>query len=113
MVDALHKEIGALTAGLEAINRELQEAREGRRRTYEKLEGWERRLDRLEYRQENMEKMLGVMSPTVNEFATMKMQAAGAGRFGLFLWKLGGWILAAAAGAATAWGWLASHFTWK
>lgn len=102
-----------MQAGLENINRELQEAREGRRRTYEKLEGWERRLDRIEYRQETMEKMLGVMSPTVQEFATMKMQAAGAGRFGVFLWKLGGLILAAAAGAAGMWTAISNHLPWK
>lgn len=110
---ALHKEIGALTAGLDGIHRELQEAREGRRRTYEKLEGMEKRLDRIEFRQEVAEKNLGIMSPTVQEFATMKMQAQGAGKMGAFLWKLGGLILAAAAGAAGMWSAFSAHFPWK
>lgn len=112
-MDELQREIGKLTAGLEGIHRELQEAREGRRRTYEKLEGMEKRLDRIEFRQEAAEKSLGLMSPTVQEFATMKMQAQGAGRMGAILWKLGGWILAAAAGAAGMWSAFSSHFPWK
>lgn len=112
-MDTLNKEIGALTAGLQNIERELSEAREGRRRTYEKLEGMERRLDRIEYQQETMRQTLGVMSPTVNEFATMKTQAQGAGRLGLFLWKLGGLIMAAAAGAAGMWTAISNHLPWK
>ena len=102
-----------MTAGLEGIRRELEEARDGRRRTYEKLEGMERRLDRIEFRQENTEKHLGVLSPTVQDFAAYKIQAQGAGKLGAFLWRLGYWVLAAAAGAVGAWGWLTSHFTIK
>lgn len=112
-MDTLNKEIGALSASMQNIEREMAEARESRRRQFEKLEGMERRLDRIEFRQENTEKTLGVMSPTVQEFATMKMQAAGAGKMGALLWKLGGWILAAAAGAAAYWSAISSHFPWK
>ena len=112
-MDTLNKEIGALTAAMGNIERELTEARESRRRVYEKLEGMERRLDRIEFRQENTEKALGVMSPTVTEFSTMKMQAQGAGKLGAFLWRLAGLSMAAAAGAATMWGSLTQHLPWR
>lgn len=112
-MDAMLKEFGALTEGMRNIEREMAEARASRGRQFEKLEGIERRLDKIEFRQEAMEKNLGVMSPTVAEFATMKMQAQGAGRFGVFLWKLGGLILAAAAGAAGMWTAISNHLPWK
>ena len=112
-MDTLNKEIGALSASMQNIEREMAEARESRRRQFEKLEGMERRLDRIEFRQENTEKQLGVISPTVSEFSAYKLNAQGAGKFGVFLWKLGGFILSVAAGAAAAGAWLSATFTWK
>lgn len=107
--DRMEKELGILSEGLRNIEAQLQEARESRKQVYTKLESTDRKVDHLVWRVEALEKNLGTISPTVQEFAAYKMQAQGAGKLGVALWRIGGWVLAAAAGAVSAWAWVSTH----
>ncbi|QEP29875.1 hypothetical protein HYP99_gp077 [Sinorhizobium phage ort11] len=113
MTDTPMKELGALAEALKNIERQLDEARDGRKAMYEKLERVDRKVDHLDWRVADLEKKLGTISPTVEEFATYKIQAQGAGKLGTFIWKLGGILLSMAAGAVGTWTYVSSFLTWK
>ena len=103
-----------ISGQLDSINRSIADERrdsaESRRRVYEKLEGQDKSLERLDARVQTLENAILTMSPTVAEFVTMKAQAHGAGKLGKFLWLSGKLLLAAAASAVTTWAWVAGLF---
>lgn len=104
-----------LTNRLDSIDRSIAEERrdsaESRRRVYDKLENQDNKLERIDARVEVLEKALLTMSPTVAEFVTTKEQIRGAGKLGAVLWKIGGFLLAAASGAVGVLAWAQGLFT--
>lgn len=101
--------ISLILTRFDMIERQLAEGSEGRRRTYDKVETVGRELLLLTTKVEGLEKSVAGMSPTVQEFVTMKQQAQVAGKLGSLLWNTGRILLAAAAGAAA---YLASMSAW-
>lgn len=102
--------VALILTRFDEINRQLAEGSEGRRQTYEKVEAVNRELLLLTAKVERLDSSVQAMSPTVQEFVTMKQQAQGAGKLGSFLWSSGRIILAAAAGAAGYWAAWAAWF---
>lgn len=104
-----------ISGQLESINRSIADERrdsaESRRRVYEKLEKQDEKLERFDARMQTLENAILTMSPTVAEFVTMKTQAQGAGKLGVFVWSTGKVVIATAAGAAATWAWLAGFFS--
>lgn len=115
------RQIGSLE---DLFKEERQTARNSRERLYSKLEEIEKRsdteFDLIKKEQQvqgdriaALERSMVIMSPTVQEFVELKTNAQVAGRLGKLLWKLGGIIMAAAAGAAAMWAAFWTHFQWR
>ena len=102
----MEMELGKVLAKLDNIERDMGEAREARKRVYERIELSDQKIDRLTWRMNVLEATMNQHAPTIAEFLAYKQQVAGAGRLGKFLWFLGGIILSA---AVTVSGWF--HFT--
>lgn len=102
--------VALILTRFDEINRQLAEGSDGRRRTYEKVEAVARELLLLTTKVENLEHTVSSMSPTVQEFVTMKQQAQGAGKLGAFLWSAGRILLAGAAAAAAYWASMSAWF---
>lgn len=111
-----------ITNRLDSIDRSIAEERrdsaDSRRRVYEKLESQDakldsqdRKLERFDARLETLEKALLTMSPAVADYVQTKQKVVGAGRLGAGLWRLGGFVLTAASGAAGYWAWMQGLFT--
>lgn len=114
--------VALITSRLDAIDRQITEERrdssESRRRVYEKLENQDakldaqdRKLERVDTRLETLEKSLLTLSPQVADYVQTKQKVVGAGRMGVWLWRIGGFVLTAASGAAGAWAWMQGLFS--
>lgn len=107
------KELGQLTEALKNIERQLDEARDGRKQTYARLESIDRKVDHLDWRVVALEQKLTTMSPTVDEFVQHKLQVQGAGKAGVFIWRFAGYLLTAVGSGIAVYAWIASHVTFK
>ncbi|QWY83532.1 hypothetical protein [Rhizobium phage RHph_X2_28B] len=107
------KELGQLTEALKNIERQLDEARQGRKQHYDRLESIDRKVDHLDWRVADLEKKLNTMSPTVDEFAHYRTQVQGAGKLGRVIWTGAGYLLTAAGSAVAMYMWVISHVTIK
>lgn len=120
--------IQLITGQLRSIEELMREERDKSGRSREKMHD---KLDALEKEQATkfqemarsmeesgvriaaLERSMLIMSPTVQEFVDLKTNAQVAGRLGKFLWKVGGVILAMAAGVASMWAAFWSYFNWR
>lgn len=120
--------IQLITGQLRSIEELMREERDrssrSREKMYDKLDALEKEqatkfqemskaMEEQANRVAALERSMVIMSPTVQEFVDLKTNAQVAGRLGKFLWKMGGIILAMAAGAASMWAAFWSHFNWR
>lgn len=85
--------IARMDERLNVILLELQQARDGRKHQYEKLESMGRSIQATENRLESVEKSLAKASPTIDEFITIKHKVQGAGVMGKWVWTAAGFII--------------------
>lgn len=78
-------------------------AGESRKRQYESQEKMSREMLDISYRLQTVEKQVEAFAPTSREYEQMRDRAIGAGTLGRWLWRIGGLLISAAAGAAAAW----------
>lgn len=120
--------IQLITGQLRSIEELMREERDkscrSREKMYDKLDALEKEqatkfqemskaMEEQANRVAALERSMVIMSPTVQEFVDLKTNAQVAGRLGKFLWKMGGIILAMAAGAASMWTAFWTHFNWR
>lgn len=106
-LNRLYEAIGGLTAEVRRLRRDVQEDRST---SAAHRQGVREELSNLVIRQAHIEsdmlslknKVEGMEKVTV-EVTTLRTKAAGAGTLGRGLLRLGGWLLSAAGGFATAW----------
>ena len=106
----IHKELGAVQESLKHISGQLEKAEAGRKHTYERLEGMDRKLDHLDWRVIAIENKLTNITPTIDKVERVHMQVEGASKFGTFISRTGFFLFSAATGII---GYLANYITWK
>lgn len=75
--EAIWERLGALQKGLENIERELVEAREGRRAMYGKLEEQSDRINTVDRKVDGVVEDVREITPTVAEFKGLRAKAGG------------------------------------
>ncbi len=81
---------------------ERENANESRQRVYRKLEELQKNQIDQGNRLGKVEKSVEAEKPTWQEYREAKLRVQGAGKLGMFLWRIGWWLLA---GAVTLAGW--------
>lgn len=114
MPDSNEAALALIIDRLQSIDRQMTHERNNssmsRQKIYDKLDAFEKELDRTTARLEKVDTALMGMTPTVQEFVKVKTDAQAAGRIGAFLWKAFGVLLSMAAGAAATWAWFWNYF---
>lgn len=109
---------------LSSIDRkiETQENRssDSRRKIYDKVEtiqtiqqDMQGSQTELMHRLARVESKIEEMSPTVSAVIDVQRNVEAAGKAGAVLWKIGAWLLGAAASAAVGWSWFWNNFSLK
>ena len=93
--------IARMDERLNVILLELQQARDGRKHQYDKLESMGRSIQATESRLESVEKSLAKATPTIDEFITIKHKVQGAGMFGKWIWGAAGALITLIAAVKT------------
>ncbi len=70
---------------------------DSRRRVHEKLDAQNIVMHTMDGRLTVVEQSVASAAPSLREYAELKAKAAGAGWLGAKLWRLGGWVIGAAA----------------
>lgn len=99
----LDERLNAIERTQAMILEELKEASAGRRRSYEASERAEREIIGITHRLTAVEKSMDAIRPTTAELERVRDRVIFAGSLGKAMWGLGKALLAAAAGAASAW----------
>lgn len=99
----LEEQMRALSAGVAALVEQGKEAAESRRRGYQAQEETRIEIINLKHRMDGMERAFDGIKPTTLELERVRDRVMFAGKLGQGLWSVGKMLLAAAAGAASAW----------
>lgn len=99
----LEEQMRALSAGVAALVEQGKEAAESRRRGYQTQEETRIEIINLKHRMDGMERAVDGIKPTTLELERVRDRVMFAGKLGQVLWSAGKILLAAAAGAASAW----------
>ena len=88
---------------LEILTQQGRDAAESRKKVYERQEKTARDIMMMNHRLDQVEKGIEALKPTSAEYERVRDRVVFAGRLGRVLWSIGKGLLAAAAGAASAW----------
>ncbi|MET3790639.1 hypothetical protein [Aquamicrobium terrae] len=99
----LEEQIKALVAAIATLVDQGKEAAESRRRGYQAQEETRIEIINMKHRLDGLERSVEGIKPTTVELERVRDRVIFAGRLGQGLWTIGKMILAAAAGAASAW----------
>lgn len=92
-----------IVSKLSEIAADLKAASESRKKVYDNQESLSKQMVGLDWRIQTLEKEVAAFAPTSREYERFRERAIGAGTLGRWLWRLGGLLISAAAGAAAAW----------
>lgn len=81
----------------EAIRQSELSASDSRRRMHERMDKHTELLLDISPRVASLEHSVEVQAPTLEEYRTLKAKALGAGSLGKALWRMGAWLIGAAA----------------
>ncbi|MCT7375471.1 DUF1515 domain-containing protein [Chelativorans salis] len=116
-LNEIYKAVGELTNAVQGLQRQIEgnEKRnaESIRKADQSRANVHRRLDEVVMRTTHLESdMMSVkgkvesVQTVTDDIKQMRQQAVGAGTLGVWLWKIGGWVIGAAAGFMAAYTWL-------
>jgi hypothetical protein len=105
--------IGELKGKLDMIVTSMQDASESRRRTHEKMDALGRDLHTVSSEVRDLTDRVTAIEPTWKDYLRKQDQVRGAGTLGRAIWKVGGWVLAAAVALVGFYAWVASHITFR
>jgi len=99
----LEEQIKNVIAGLQTLTEQGREAAESRKRGYEAAEAVRIDIISIKHRLDGLERSVESIRPTTAELERVRDRVVFAGSLGRGLWAVGKALIAAAAGAATAW----------
>lgn len=113
----IYDRLGQLTGTIKAVESRVTELQRDMAHSDEKSDASRanvhRRLDEVVMRTTSLENdVIGVKNKVervegvTDEIRALRQQALGAGTLGVWLWKIGGWVITAAAGFMAAYTWL-------
>lgn len=103
---ALETQLGTIINRLDELVRDGRQASESRKKQYEAQEAMARQMIVVDARLSRLEDDFSELRPTSKEIERWHQRAIGAGTLGKVLWKIGGILLGAVAGAASVWTYL-------
>jgi hypothetical protein len=105
--------IGELKGKIDMIVASMQDASESRRRTHEKMDALGTELHSVRSEVRDLAERVTTIEPTWKDYLRKQDQVRGAGALGRALWRIGGWLLAAAVPLAGIYSWLTGHITFR
>lgn len=116
-LNEIYDRLGKLGAAMEAVaanvtelkrDIETSEARSdtSRANVHRRLDEMVMRTTHLETDMQGVKNRVDKVQGVTDEIRALRQQALGAGTLGVWLWKIGGWIITAAAGFMAAYTWL-------
>ena len=99
----VEEQLKAVEKALVVLAQQGTEAADARKRQYEAAEKLRLEINDIRHRLDGVEKSIDAIKPTTAEYAQVRDRVAFAGSLGKALWAVGKALLAAAAGAASAW----------
>lgn len=97
------------TKALDTLVVQGQAASESRKRVYEAQEEFRREMQGMKSTVESLDRRVGAMEPSVEDYRTKVIQVNAAGRIGRVLWAVGGFLLASAAWLVGMWDAVIKH----
>lgn len=113
----IYNEIGKLTTAVQGLQRQIdsnekrnadsiKKADESRANVHRRLDEVVMRTTHLESDMVSVKSTVAGVQNVTDDIKAMRQQAVGAGTLGVWLWKIGGWVIGAAAGFMAAYTWL-------
>lgn len=116
-LNEIYKAIGKLTEAVESMRRQIadnekrnadsvRQADESRANVHRRLDDIIARTTHLERDMVSVKEKVDGVQHVTDDIKVMRQQAVGAGTLGVWIWKVGGWVIATAAGFMAAYTWL-------
>lgn len=94
---------------LDTLVAQGEAASESRKRVYEAQEEFRREMQGMKSTVESLDRRVGAMEPSVEDYRMKVIQVNAAGKLGRMLWAIGGFLLASAAWLTGLWEALIRH----
>jgi hypothetical protein len=102
----VERTLGHILGKLEGIDDRLSRADESRAAVHRRLDDLVMRTTHVETDLLSLKRKVETVEAVTDDVKVMRERAFGAGTLGVWLWRVGSWVLSAAAGAAAVYTWM-------